>query len=46
MAEPNKRPRLIRRTPPRFRQTYTAQPDAVNETMRASGMGPERLAQR
>lgn len=46
MAEPNKRPRLIRRTTPRFRQTYTAPADAVNETMRVSGMGPEQMAQR
>lgn len=46
MAEPNKRPRLIRRTTPRFGQTYTAPADAVNETMRVSGMGPEQMAQR
>ena len=46
MAEPNKRPRLIRRTTPRFGQTYTAPADAVNETMRVSGMGPEQMALR
>lgn len=44
MTKPNKNPRLIRRKPPKFK--YTAEPDAVNETTRASGVGPEKLAQR
>ena len=44
MTKPDKNPRLIRRKPPKFK--YTAEPDAVNETTRASGVGPEKLAQR
>lgn len=47
MAEPNNRPtRLIRRTTPRFNQAYVAQPDAINETLRVSGMAPEQVAVR
>lgn len=47
MAEPEKRPvRLISRPQPRFRQVYVTEPDAVNETLRASGLGPEVVAAR
>ena len=28
-----------------FRQDLVAKPDAINETMRASGFGPKRMAQ-
>ena len=34
-----------RRNTSMFGQDLVAQPDAVNETMRVSGMGPERIAQ-
>ena len=44
MGEPNIR--LVRRTTPRFNQTYVAQPDAVNETLRVRGMAPEQVARR
>lgn len=43
MAEP--RIKLTRRTTPRFPQ-IVAPADAVNETMRVSGMGPEQMAAR
>ncbi len=33
-----------RRNTSMFRQDLVAQPDTVNETMRVSGMGPERKA--
>lgn len=46
MAEPNKRPRLIRRTTPRFEQAYTAQPDAVNETLNVGTSAPRLIAAR
>ena len=46
MAEPDKRKPITRRRMAPISMRYTAPADAVNETMRVSGLAPEQMAQR